>query len=75
MGLFPDVIGYGKFEKDVGFECLVCGSNILEVQVIHAILDESSAMSGSEKCKYEPVPYCPKCEQKPDYHGSPIIVK
>jgi hypothetical protein len=58
-----------------GFECVDCGSEILASNVAHAILDDPFSISGSGKCEYEMVSYCPKCEEKPDYHGSPITDK
>lgn len=57
-----------------GFECLDCGSDILATQVAHPIHDGPFPMSGSGKCEYEPVPYCPKCEDKPNYDGSFITI-
>jgi len=62
-------------QKDDGFECLKCGSEIITAQVAHPIWDGPFPMSGSGKCHYEHVPYCPKCEEKPKYSGSPITVK
>jgi hypothetical protein len=55
-----------------GFECLDCGSEILAASVAHSIWDGPFPMSGSGQCHYESVPYCPKYEKKPDFHGSPI---
>lgn len=49
-----------------------CGETILGARVAHPIHDGLFPLSGSGKCKYETVPYCPKCEEKPDFHGSPI---
>ena len=41
-------------------------------QVAHPIRDGIFPLSGSGKCKYEFVPYCPKCETEPSFHGSPV---
>jgi len=41
---------------------------------IKEIWDGPFPMSGSGRCHYESVPYCPKCEEKPNIHGSPIRV-
>lgn len=49
-----------------------CGEIVRAAQVAHPIWDSPFPCSGSGRCQYETVPYCPKCEEKPDYHGSPI---
>jgi hypothetical protein len=56
------------------FECTVCGSDIIEGKIAHAIWDGPFPMSGSGKCYDESVPYCPKCEKAPEFHGTPISV-
>lgn len=53
-----------------GFTCKDCGSIILTATVAHSIHDFPGA--GGGECRYEQVPYCPNCERKPDFHGSPI---
>jgi len=58
-----------------GFECVECGSEIMAGKVAHSIWDGPFSMSGSGKCHYEDVPYCPKCEEKPNFNGTPIDVK
>jgi hypothetical protein len=58
-----------------GFKCMDCGSDILVASVAHSIHDGPFPLSGSGKCEYEQVPYCPKCEKKPDFHGSFITIK
>lgn len=57
------------------FVCLDCDSEILAIEVAHPIHDGPFPMSGSGKCEYEQVPYCPTCEEKPNYNGSPISEK
>lgn len=57
------------------FVCLDCGSEILAAKVAHPIHDGPFPLSGSGKCHYEEAPYCPKCEEKPSFHGSPITTK
>ncbi len=54
------------------YECNGCGSEILGVTVAHSIHDGPFPNSGSGKCQYERVPYCPKCEEEPKFHGSAI---
>jgi len=56
------------------YQCLKCGSEIVAAQVAHPIWDGPFPMSGSGQCHYESVPYCTKCEEKPNFHGSPITV-
>lgn len=63
-----------KMNKGRGYNCLNCGLEILAEKVAHPIWDGPFPMSGSGKCHYETVPYCPKCEPKPDFHGTPIEV-
>lgn len=53
--------------------CGTCGESISVAQVAHPIHDGMFPLSGSGKCNYETVPYCPNCEEKPDFNGS--IVK
>lgn len=67
-----DIIYKEKGEK---YECLTCGSEIVAAQIAHPIWDGPFPCSGSGQCNYESVPYCPKCEEKPSFHGFPITVK
>ena len=57
------------------YECSQCGGEISGATVAHPIWDGPFPMSGSGKCHYETVPYCPKCEKQPDFHGNPIQVE
>lgn len=57
--------------KSVWF-CCQCGSVIMAERVAHPIWDGPFPMSGSGECYYEPVPYCPNCETKPSFHGTPV---
>jgi hypothetical protein len=57
------------------YVCNTCGSEIQGVSVAHPIQDGPFPLSGSGKCAYEDVPYCPKCEQKPNFHGAATRVK
>ncbi len=61
-------------KTDDGYKCLDCGSLVMAGRVAHPIWDGPFHMSGSGKCHYEDVPYCPKCEQEPGFRGSPISV-
>ena len=63
-------IAYRKVED--GFECVECGSEILAAQVAHPVHDGPFPLSGSGRCENEQVPYRPKCEKEPNFHGSPI---
>jgi len=54
------------------WHCKECGAEILAAQVAHAIHDGPFPLSGSGECEYETVGYCPNCEKKPNYHGTPI---
>ncbi len=52
--------------------CANCDSEIMSATIAHSIWDGLFPCSGSGQCEYEYVPYCPKCEQIPDFRGSPI---
>ena len=55
-------------------KCSDCGSGIMSATVAHPIHDGPFPLSGSGQCHYEQVPYCPKCEEKPNYNGSFITI-
>ena len=55
-------------------ECGECKGEIVSATVAHSIHDGPFPLSGSGQCKYEQVPYCSNCEEKPNYHGSSIDV-
>jgi len=57
-----------------GDECMTCGEEVISGKVAHPIWDSPIPMSGSGSCKNEEVPYCPKCEDEPNFHGSPIEI-
>jgi hypothetical protein len=59
-------------QEDGSYKCRDCGSDILAAKVAHPIHDGPFPLSGSGRCEYENVPYCPKCERKPSFHGSPV---
>jgi hypothetical protein len=65
---------YGKYvqKADGDFVCRDCGADIMGAQVAHAIHDGPFPLSGSGRCEYETVPYCPKCDPLPSFHGTPI---
>ena len=52
-------------------QCAQCGSDILTAEIYHPIWN--NGVAGDGKCRIEEVPYCPKCEEKPNYSGMPII--
>lgn len=62
-------------QDDGTYKCRDCGATIMAAQVAHPIWDGPFPMSGSGRCHYEEVPYCPKCEPEPNLHGSPITPK
>ncbi len=57
------------------YVCTLDGEIIRMETVAHPIWDGPFPMSGSGRCKYETVPYCPKHEEKPNYDGKPIKIK
>ncbi len=60
---------------DDGLQCMSCDSEIQAAEVAHPVHDGPFPLSGSGRCRYEQVPYCPKCEEIPKYHGSFITLK
>jgi hypothetical protein len=59
-------------KTDDGYRCTTCDSEIISGRVAHPIWDGPFPMSGSGRCHYEEVPYCPKCEKEPNFSGRPI---
>lgn len=49
-----------------------CGATIMGAKIAHPVWDGPFPMSGSGRCLYETVPYCPECELQPSFHGTPI---
>ncbi|MEX0933091.1 MAG: hypothetical protein WDZ77_03280 [Candidatus Pacearchaeota archaeon] len=60
--------------QNVTYSCVDCGVDVEGAKVAHPIHDGPFPLSGSGRCEYEVVPYCPNCEEKPRYHGSPITI-
>lgn len=60
-------------KKGVGYKHK-CGTEIMGASVHHPIWDGPFACSGGGEVHVETVPYCPKCETKPDSRGAPIDV-
>ncbi len=58
--------------KNEELQCNTCGSDIMVATVAHPIHDGPFPLSGSGRCHYEEVPFCPKCEKEPSYSGLPI---
>lgn len=67
------VLTESKGKSGVGFTHK-CGEPILGVRVAHPVWDGPFKCSGGGECRYETVPYCPKCETEPNQHGEPIDV-
>lgn len=51
------------------FTCTKCGSEILIAEISHSVHDGPFPLSGSGKVHREQMPYCPKCETKPNSIG------
>lgn len=49
-----------------------CGTVLLGARVAHPIHDGLFPLSGGGDVQMEVVPYCPTCEKKPSFHGTPI---
>ena len=67
-------IAYKSMNDGGSYNCAVCGSSIDGARIAHPIHDGPFPLSGSGRCDYETVPYCPKCEKQPDIRGSIISV-
>lgn len=53
-------------------KCKKCGGDVMAKTVAHPIWDGPFPCSGSGRCEYEQVRYCPNCEKEPNFHGTPI---
>ena len=60
-------------QKEGGYVCAVCETKIVEVEILHSIQDIPGAAPGHGHVHIETVPYCPKCENKPNPSGRIII--
>jgi hypothetical protein len=65
-------IYFAKLGKD--YRHLGCGEEIQFISRIHPIWEKGTC-GGYGECKNEKMPYCPKCEEKPDSSGSPVYYK
>jgi len=54
------------------YVCNNCNSEIKGAEVRYPVWDGLFSCSGSGRVKTEIIPYCPKCEQKPNSQGNPI---
>lgn len=61
-------------EQEDGGYIHECGSEIMSATVARPIWDGPFPCSGSGRCQYQDTPYCPNCETKPGFHGSPIRI-
>ncbi len=65
------VLSESKGKEGVGYTHK-CGTQIDGARVAHPIHDGPFPLSGRGQCHYETVPFCPKCETEPGFHGAPI---
>lgn len=65
---------YKTADGGEGWSCAACGTEVQGTEVAHPIHDGPFALSGSGRVQNEVVPYCPKCETKPSFHGEFITV-
>ena len=68
---FGDVLAKYNATSE-GWNCVKCGSEIEATTVAHTVRDGLFAFSGSGEVRNEQVPYCPKCDREPDFHGKAI---
>ena len=58
-----------------GYKCKGCDAVIMSARVAHPIyLREMPPRHGFGRCAYEQVPYCPNCDEKPNFDGEPVYV-
>ena len=65
------VLSESEGKEGVGF-VHSCGQEIIAITRAHPIWDGPFPCSGSGRCHYEQVPYCPECEEEPSSSGTPI---
>jgi len=63
-----------KYVSD-SWVCTKCGDGIKAKVVAHPIHFGLFELSGTGKCKYENLPYCPNCEKEPSFYGKIITEK
>ena len=58
-----------------GYSCLDCGVGIEAVTIYHSVhdTDDLIPLSGHGDVKEEEIPYCPNCEEKPEYIAGNFI--
>ncbi|MFH0869152.1 MAG: hypothetical protein V1839_02915 [archaeon] len=61
-------VTYVKGKDDRNYHCGTCGSEIMVAEVLHSIFPSTGV------CENEAVPYCPRCEAKPDSRGRTVYV-
>ena len=69
------VITESTWKKDERIYTHSCGETIVEARIAHPIWDGPFPESGSGRCSYETWPYCPRCEEEPNFHGEPIDLR
>jgi hypothetical protein len=66
---------YNVVDRDDGsftLSCKKCSGPIMGARVAHPVWIEGMGCAGTGECRYEQVPYCPNCEEKPNFHGTPV---
>jgi len=58
--------------KDENYACFNCDETVMGAKVAHPVHDGPFKGSGSGRCEYETVPYCPTCEDEPSFDGTAI---
>lgn len=63
-------VTYVLLKPSEDYTCGTCGAKILAVTIIHSIHGRPEVLAGSGRVVKEYVPYCPNCEEKPNFTGS-----
>ncbi len=65
---------YVKAPDAERFSHLACGTDLSVADVAHSIWERGTNAGWGEVVR-EAVPFCPKCEPQPSFHGRPVYYK
>lgn len=68
------VVDINNNEYREQWTCFKCKSSVRFAIVTHPIINRNYPFLDRLRHRYEVVPYCPICEQKPDLHGGEIKI-
>lgn len=59
-------------QPDGDWKCRDCDADIMAVTQICSVHDGPFRLSGSGRTVHKQAPYCPNCETKPNWRGTPV---